>query len=222
MDRVDQQPQHGGEPADGLGEVEELGHGPERDPSQAGGWLRRRWLALGPGGRSTAAAVLGVALGAAIVLGFQNIHGPRRVPTSTVNPTLPVSALLVAQDVCTSYDGSVLQVSFRIVNAGQQPVHVVAVRPDLPLGMLLSLGASLDPGDCAAGTPGGPADGTLRPGQSQPVTFRLLPLDSCPQPAPVAAAVDVAHSSPATVSVPVLVDLGSVQFVGCSTASLAP
>jgi hypothetical protein len=89
------------------------------------------------------------------------------------------------------------------------------------MGMLLSLGTTLAPGDCATGAPG-PAHGTLLPGESQPVTFRLLPLDSCPQPAPVAAAVDVAHSSPATVSVPVLVDLGSVQFNGCATASLAP
>jgi len=216
---VDQQPETGGHPADGSGEVEELGHGPERDPSPAAGWLRRRWLALGPGARSTVAAVLGVALGAAVVLGFQNVHGQR--PTPTARQTIPVSATLLAQDVCTSYDGSVLQVSFRIVNAGQRPVTIVGVRPDLPLGMLLSMGTTLDSGDCAPGGPG-PADGTLRPGESQPVTFRLLPLDSCPQPAPVAAAVDVAGASPAIVSVPVLVDLGSVQFVGCATASAAP
>jgi hypothetical protein len=221
MDQVDQQPGDGGHPDDGAGEVEELGHGPERDPSPATGRLRGRWLALGPGARSTVAAVLGVALGAAVVLGFQNVHGHRPVPRPTTATSLPVSATLLAEDVCTSYDGSVLQVSFRIVNAGQHPVTVVGVRPDLPLGMLLSMGTTLDSGDCAPGGPG-PADGTLRPGQSQPVTFRLLPLDSCPQPAPVAASVDVTGAGPPTVSVPVLVDLGSVQFVGCATASAAP
>lgn len=218
---MDQQADPGDRPGLGADAVEELGHGPEREPSAAAGRLRRRWLALGPGARSAVAAVLGVALGAAIVLGFQNVHAGRAQPApSPVRPSLPVSATLVAQDVCTSFDGPVLQVSFRIENAGQTPVTLVGVRSDLPLGMLLTLGTVLTPSACGGGTPG-PADGLLNPGHSQPVTFRLLALDACPQPAPVAAAVDLAGASPATVSVPVLADLGSVQFAGCTTPSAA-
>jgi hypothetical protein len=221
MDRVDQQPEHepgsgrttGGPAADG---VEELGQGPERRPSPAAGWAGSRWRAAGTGARSVVAVLAGVALGAVVVLGFQNVHGQRPTPTHSARPSLPVSAILVAQDICTTFEGSVLQVSFRIQNAGQTPVSVVGVRPDLPLGMLLTLGTVLTPSACAGGPPG-PADGLLNPGTSQPVTFRLLPLDVCPQAAPVAAAVDVANSTPATVSVPVLVDLGSVRFASCPT-----
>lgn len=198
--------------------VEELGQGSDREPSPGTGWLLTRWRAVGPGVRTAVAGVVGVALGAAAVLGLQDGHGQRPTPTSSARPSLPVSAILVAQDICTSFDGPILQVSFRIQNAGQTPVTMVGVRPDLPLGMLLTLGTVLTPSGCAGG-PAGPADGLLNPGTSQPVTFRLLPLDVCPQAAPVAAAVDVANSSPATVSVPVLVDLGSVQFAGCTSAS---
>jgi hypothetical protein len=216
MDQVDQQPEPHGHRADGAETVEELGQGPEREPPAAAGWVRRRWLELGPGTRSVLTGVVGVALGAAVVLGFQNVHAGSTTPSPTTRPTLPVSATLVAQAVCTSFDGPILEVSFRIENAGQAPVRLVGVRPDLPLGMLLTLGTVLTPSACGGGPPG-PADGLLNPGTSQPVTFRLLPLDRCPQAAPVAAAVDVAGNALPTVSVPVLVDLGSVQFADCTT-----
>ena len=210
---MDQQPEH-------ADPVEELEHGAERERSPAPGWLGRRWRGLGPGVRTAVAVVAGVALGAVAVLAVQNAHGsrPASSPTRSAHPSLPVSAVLLAQDICTAFDGDVLQVSFRIQNAGQTPVSLVAVRPDLPLGMLLTLGTELTPSGCLSGPPG-PADGLLNPGTSQPVTFRLLPLDACPQAAPVAAAVDLANSSQPTVSVLVLVDLGSVQFPGCSTPS---
>lgn len=209
-------------PGNRPGDLDELVAG--ADPRGAGvGPLRARWDRLPTATRSLATAVLGVVVGALIVLAVQGTRAPGRQPSkpSVLEPTLPASTTLLAQDVCTSYQGEILQVSFRVTNAGQSPVDVVAIRPDLPLGMLLALRTDLDGGTCGTG-PAGPADGTLQPGQSQPVTFRLLPLVQCAQPAPVAAAVDLANASPATVSIPVLVDLGSVDFPGCTTPTAIP
>jgi len=203
---------------------EELGQGPEREDPPRPGWALRRWWSLRPVTRTTLSVLAGVAVGAVAVVGVQDMSRHQR-PSPSPHPspvdTLPVSALLVAEGVCTHLQDQVLEVSFRVTNAGQRPVDVVGVRPDLPLGMLLIIRTDLDDGTCGSGPPG-PTDGTLAPGQSQPVTFRLLPLESCPQPAPVAAAVDLAHSSPATVSVPVLVDLSSVDFPGCATQAAQP
>jgi hypothetical protein len=204
--------------------AEELAQGEDRPSSVRVGWARQRWAGLDPRARTALTAVVGVLVGAVAVVGFQKMsqHPPGRpAHRPTAVDTLPVSPTLLAQDVCTVLDGQELDVTFRVVNAGQQPVDLVAVRPDLPLGMLLIIKTDLDVGACGFGPPG-PADGTLNPGESQPVTFRLLPLDSCPQPAPVAAAVDLAHATPATVSVPVLVDLGSVDFPGCATRAAQP
>jgi hypothetical protein len=230
MDRVEEQRGPGERPgdrpaerpADGPSPVEELEHGPDREPSPTASWLHARWLRLTPATRSTALALAGVVAGAALVIGVQGLHGtPRPTAAPTGRATLPVSATLVSQDICTSFQGQVLQVSFRVVNAGQRPVDVVGVRADLPLGGLLTIDATQENGSCGTGPPG-PVDGRLQPGQSLPVTFRLLPLESCPQPAPVSAVVDLANQSPATVSVPVLVDLGSVDFPGCATTVATP
>ncbi len=204
--------------------LEELGQGEDPPSSVRPAWAARRWASLDPRARTALTVVVGVLVGVVGVVGFQQMsQHPRSTPAHRPTPvdTLPVSPTLLAQDVCTVLDGQELDVTFRVVNAGQRPVDLVAVRPDLPLGMLLIIKTDLDVGACGFGPPG-PADGTLNPGESQPVTFRLLPLESCPQPAPVAAAVDVAHATPATVSVPVLVDLSSVDFPGCATRAAQP
>lgn len=208
-------------PGNRSGDLDELVGG--ADPRGTGvGPLRAVWDRLPTATRSLATAVLGVVIGALVVLAVQG-SPPGRHPSkpAPLEPTLPASTTLQAQDVCTSFEGEILQVSFRVTNAGQSPADVVVIRPDLPLGMLLALRTDLDGGTCGTG-PAGPASGTLLPGQSQPVTFRLLPLVQCAQPAPVAATVELANASPATVSLPVLVDLGSVDFPGCTTASTTP
>lgn len=204
--------------------AEELGQGEDPASSLRPGWAARRWAGLDPRARTALTAVVGVLVGAVAVVGLQHTsQHPRSTPAHSPTPvdTLPVSPTLLAQDVCTVLDGQELDVTFRVVNAGHAPVDLVAVRPDLPLGMLLIIRTDLDVGVCGSGPPG-PADGVLNPGESQPVTFRLLPLDSCPQPAPVAATVDLAHATPATWSVPVLADLGSVAFPGCATRAAQP
>ena len=169
------------------------------------------------GARTAAVALVGAALGIWV---WQGMHQPA-APVARPHPSSPpVSSLLQAEDICTALVGETLEVSFRLTNVGQQPVTVVGVSPDLPMGMLMQLPTTHDNGHCGSGPPAA-AGATLAPGASTPETFHLLPMVDCPQPAPVAASVEVARSSPATVSVPVLVDLGSVDFPGCATATPA-
>jgi hypothetical protein len=220
MDQVDEQSEPTGGAPGPPGAVEELGQGEDRESSVRAGRLRSRWLGLAPGTRTAVTAVVAVALCAAVVLGFQHTQSghARPGPTQVALPPIPGSALLEARDVCTGFDGSVLEVSFRLVNTGHAPVDLAAVRPNLPLGMLLTLNTVLTPSACAGGPPG-PSDGVLNPGDSQPVTFRLVAMEPCPQAAPVAALVTLGDGSLPAVSVPVLVDLGSVQFADCATQS---
>jgi hypothetical protein len=122
--------------------------------------------------------------------------------------------VLVAEQICARAGPGTLTVSFQLVNAGAAPVRVVAVRPELPLGMLRPTGVSMTGGGgCGrAAQPAG--SGPLAAGAAIPVTLTFALLDPCPKPAPVQADVDVAGNA-ATVLVPLLVDLGQVSFRGC-------
>jgi len=207
-----------------MEEPDEVGQGEERATREPVRWLGTRWDRAPRAVRAAAVAVAGAVVG---VLVWQGLHPTPQRTAGRPTPSLaPQSALLVAQDICTTFVGPTLEVTFQLSNVGQQPVRVVAVRPELPLGMLLTLGATLDNGHCgsSSGASSGPADPrVLASGASIPVTFRLLPLVDCPQPAPVQAAVDIAGNSPqATITIPVLPDLGSIRFTGChATAAQA-
>jgi hypothetical protein len=204
-----------------TGHVEEVAHGAERAPWAVPVLLRSRWHRVPRVLRvAVAAAVLAVV---AVPMWHALQPAARRQVLPPAPSLAPRSALLAAQDVCTTLVGPTLEVTFLLTNTGRQPLQLLDVRPELPLGMLLTLGRSLDSGHCGtakAPTTGQPA---LAAGASVPVTFRLLPMVNCAQPAPVQAAVSVAATGgAATVTIPVLPDLGSVDFPGCAAAVGSP
>ncbi len=203
-------------------EVDELEQGFERSPWGPGRWMGSHWARLPRAARAVAVALVGAVVGVLVWQGLQPGTGrPSAVPSST--STVPLSLVLQAQSVCVSYAGDVLQVGFELTNVGRQPVRIVVVRPELPLGMLLVLGSDFTSPLCQSRSarPGAgavPPEGALAPGAGRPVTFRLVPLVNCAAPAPVQAFVEVGGDvSPATVTVAVLPDLGSVSFPGCAT-----
>jgi hypothetical protein len=213
---------------------DELGSGPRPDGrdelvngTEHGSWVvagrvTSRWSRLPSGVRTVAVALVGAVIGAVV---WQGLHPTATRGTAQPAPSIPPNGLLQAQNVCTRYSGEILQVGFQLTNVGQRPVKIVVVRPDLPLGMLLELGVDLTSEPCRStstrqGAAAVPSNGLLEPGASQAVTFRLVPVVGCAKPAPVAASVELGDDiSPAVVTIPVLVDLGSVSFPACTAAT---
>lgn len=195
-----------GSPAAGK---ERIDQGSDQDP-----WQPPRMSSLV---RTALLVLAGVVVGA---FGWQQLARPH---SGTQPPPRPATSApapipeLDAQQICEYVHGSVLEVSFQLVNVGRGPVRVVAVRPELPLGLLRPTGVALAPGHCGPANAPTPGDGPLPPGASIPVTLSFRLLTPCPQPAPVQATVDVAGSFPdATVLVPLLPDLGQVRFPDCT------
>ena len=196
------------EPTGRAGAAEEIGEEPRRPPWQAPGRLR-----------TAATLVAGAVAGGTVV--WLALGGPSRdvgasAPGGDQGRAASAHPQLAAEQICTHLLADrTVEVTFTVGNVGSVPVRVVAVRPELPLGMLGVLGVDYTPGHCGTGDSGAP-DGPLAPQHGFPVTFRLAPLAPCPQPAPVQAAVDIAgQPEVATLSVPLLADLSSVPFPGC-------
>ena len=148
-------------------------------------------------------------------------------PRPVGDPASGVSPVLVA-GVCplgTDHE-SRLVVRFLLANAAPYPIHVLSVRPVLPLGGLEPGGVSIVSGECERWIPGRP-DKVLGVGESRLVTMHFQLPKECPWALPVQARVTVDGTArgrgptplrPRSVTLGVWSDLGGTGFHGCPGA----
>lgn len=178
-----------------------------------------RWVA------APVIAVLVSAGAAAVLHGGGNLRAdeaPSPAPTTTPTRMLasvdPLTMITSSDGVCTRTDHRRrVSVSFGVVNLASVPVVVRKVTPVLPLGGLRLTQQSIGLASCGQlqGTQG---TMVLTPGRSLVVLFTFALSKQCPAPFPVQAEVTVSRVGGArqvSVTVPVLNDLGGLEFEQC-------
>ena len=196
---------------------DEISQGRDRVPFW--GRLPRR-LRLG----AVVAVVAVVASAIAVEVGRSRPPGgsARRTPGTTTTATPGAApATFAVGTLCppVTDHATTLLLSFTLVNLTAAPVTVVRIEPHLPLQGLDTVSINIAGGGCDEHR-AAPAGLDVRPGQSLRVTFRLLLRQTCPQPLPVQARVDVRTSAQDVVTeiVPVYADLGGIAFDTCPSA----
>lgn len=149
---------------------------------------------------------------------------PTPPPTPTSSPTRvlptqdPLTLITSSSNACTDTDHRRrLTVIFGVVNLGSEPVVVRKVTPVLPLGGLRLTRKSIGVAACGEVQTN---DGSrvLTAGRSLAVSFTFRLPKKCPAAFPVQAAVtvsDVDGLRQVTDPVPVLSDLGGIEFDQC-------
>jgi hypothetical protein len=140
------------------------------------------------------------------------------IPAPPSYPALPAPGEnLTLGTVCPAATDhrTTLAISFELLNLTANDVTVIGVTPRLPLGGLRARGPTTAGGSCRK--PGADAAGGLiTAGQKRLFTMRFRLPKVCPTPLPVQAAVRLTvDQMVGTTTVPVLSDLGSVEFDSC-------
>ena len=203
--------------------------GDERDELSGGGAEPpRRWSWRQQRTRGVLAPVGVLAVLALVLVGLGSGHRGGDTPaptTSTPAPSGDARPDLAVDELCTvlTEGDRDLLLTFRLVNRGAQRVVVDGVEPSLPLGGLVPVDVGYTTGDCLRSTPAAPGV-ALDPAQGVRVTFLLRLPGGCAAAYPVAASVDshTTTSGPASSSLLVLPDLGSLRLPHCDSPTSSP
>jgi hypothetical protein len=173
--------------------------------------------------------LLGVVIAAVVAVGVWtalrpgSLASPSASPAPAPRPTAvapspsTVAQLVHVGAVCKPVtDGArTLTVSFTVVSLASTPITLADIHPSLPMGGLTTLSSTVEGGTCDAPDPTS-AGRRLAPGGSAAVVFTFRLPRECPAPYPVQAYVLVGVGDGVVADgVPVLADLGGVDFTAC-------